>query len=156
MSSVATVDRSTNRADVEAYLDELSAMHVRHVDASSGFKAAVEKADEAMVPVLRELMSMHDAFARELGDLLRAHDRAPNSDGSWMGYVHEAVVTVRNWITGLDRDIIPGLLNGERMLLDRYDDLREMAHPGGDDMAVLTRQRNRLNQAIDMLSARAS
>ena len=143
-----------DKAVPDAYLDELTTLQVRHVDASNGYETGIENAEADFAPTLRSLKDMHDAFSEELGRLLLAHGRQPDGDGSWMTGVHRTVMTFRGLFDDIDEDIIPSLVDSESAMLEQYDAVLGEMPGDSDDRSVVVKQRDALTAEIDRLRSR--
>lgn len=108
-------------------IETLSALHVKIVDAANGYEEAMELAKRANVGEhCAELRKTHLAHAHELAGLLLERGARPDSDGSYMSLVHKVVLNVRFAFTADEQSLVPGLRDGEKRILEAYDDtLRE-------------------------------
>jgi len=76
---------------------------------------------------------MHQRHASEqTAELLRLRD-AGHDDSSLQGTVNKVVVVLRDWLSDLDRDVLPAVRKGEESLRDEYkkalDALRTQQDP---------------------------
>jgi hypothetical protein len=68
--------------------------------------------------------------------------------------VQEAVMEVRAWLTGIDKNVLPAVIRGERSLLELYDDaVKEAPGPSAALDTVLS-QREILRTRIGVLETR--
>ncbi len=122
--------------------DALAKLHTRLIDAREGYADGRELAEQPrMAALLDALLTMHGAHADEIARVLVARGVTPENDGSFLQYVHKAVLNVRSALTGLGENVIPGLRDGERRILDLYDDTRATVNADRDLVALLDRQR---------------
>lgn len=134
-------------------LSELATLQVRHTDAANGYDAGLENADAAMTLILRRLSDMHRDFAEQTARILVAHGGEPDPDGSWLSWVHQTVMVARGMIDGLGTDVIPGLVDGEKRVLDQVDRALEQTHWADSERNALIGQRDRIEAEIAELNA---
>jgi hypothetical protein len=71
--------------------------------------------------VIRQLTDMHERHASEqAAELVRLRD-AGKDDSSVQGTVNKVIVILRDWLSDLDRDVLPAVRQGEESLRDEYD-----------------------------------
>lgn len=116
-----------------------------------GYEVMEEKADDDLCPVAQRLHALHEAHAAELMTALEEMGGRPENTGSFMGAVHQAVATGRDWFGALDASSIPRIVQGEQRLLSSYDDALEGAEPHRELHALLTDQRDALVSQIAAL-----
>ena len=103
--------------------------------------------------VIRRLTDMHEQHAAEqAAELRRARDVAKD-DSSLQGTVNKVVVVLRDWLSDLDRDVLPAVRKGEMSLRDEYDKAIEDGVATGDATAsaLLRKQRDAINAEIARL-----
>jgi uncharacterized protein (TIGR02284 family) len=137
-----------------AFLKALEKLHARLRDVDHGYQEALEHAEPDVAPSLLQMQVLH----REDADHLRSHLSQLHGDaskeGSWMTPVQEAVMDVRAWLTGIDKNVLPAVIRGERSLLELYDDaVKEAPGPSAALDTVLS-QREILRTRIDVLETR--
>ncbi len=100
----------------------LAALYDRNIDMNRGFATMVEKADPAFRDTAERFRALHarhaDMLARLLSDL--GVDASP--DGTLMGAVHKAVISVRAFFDDIDQDVMDQIRTGEASLMQAYDD----------------------------------
>lgn len=100
----------------------LAVLHDRNIDMVKGFATMAEKAEPTFRDTAERFRALHarhaDALARLLADL--GVDTSP--DGTLMGYVHTAVVSVRAFLDAIDEDVMDQVRAGEASLMQSYDD----------------------------------
>lgn len=111
----------TTTQDVAA-ADALTILHRRTVDALTGYAAMVEKAEPSFRPVAEDFRAMHARHADRLARLLASMGREADHDGSLMGTVNAAVVSLRALFDEIDADVIPNIRNGEKHVLTAFDE----------------------------------
>ena len=136
------------------FLESLEKLHARLRDVIHGYQEALEHAEADVAPSLLQMQALHREDADHLGShLSRMHGDA-SKDGSWMTPVQEAVMEVRAWLTGIDKNVLPAVIRGERSLLELYDDaIKEAPGPSAALDTVLS-QREILGTRIDALETR--
>lgn len=122
--------------------DALATLHTRLVDAREGYAEGRKLAEAPlMIAALDRLLALHGAHADDIAQALIARGLTPENDGSFLQYVHKAVLNVRSALTGLGENVIPGLVDGERRILDLYDDASADVGSDAELRALLERQR---------------
>ncbi len=134
---------ASNNVPDEA-LDHLAKAHVATVDALTGYITMVEKAESDFRPVVEAFRKMHAQHADTLAQHLKNLGREPDTDGSFMGTINKAVVTMRAVFDDIDDDTMDSIRNGEEHVLETYHEATETALPS----AVLTDLR-RLSDEIN-------
>ncbi len=77
----------------------------------------------------------------------------PDEDGSFMSVIHRTIMNVRSLFNGLDGSVLPGLIDGEKRNVDKYDDA--LKTPGASAVAaLLTAQRDKIQQKIAVMEAK--
>lgn len=111
--------------------EHLSSLHTALVDAREGYGKAIEKADDAdLVRQLRAVDGLHSDAHADVHRLLASRGAEIDEDGSLMGNVHKAVVSVRSAIVGLGEGSLASFASGEERNLTTYDDvIREESDP---------------------------
>jgi Domain of unknown function (DUF2383) len=122
-------------------------------DAVEGYEKMLEKAEPSFRPTVSELLAHHRAASQDIDTQLRTRGAAVDEDGSFMGAVHKTVVTLRAAVDDPDRDWIPGIVDGEKRNLKKYDEA--ITECAGDStlQATLRRHRETLQRWVDALDA---
>ena len=104
--------------------DKMLALYNRIVDAKAGFDVMVEKAEDDFVDVATSFRDMHARHASEVEKML-----APDvdRDGTLMGTVNKAVVTMRAFFDEIDEDVMDQVRNGEESVLNAFRDAEAQA-----------------------------
>ncbi|MBO6882491.1 MAG: DUF2383 domain-containing protein [Marivita sp.] len=97
--------------------DHLRDLYTRIVDAKAGFDVMVEKAEPEFRDVATSFRDMHERHASKIAELLHGH---VDKDGSLMGAVNRAVVSIRALFDEIDEDIMDQVRNGEKWVLDAF------------------------------------
>lgn len=105
---------------VTAATDVLQDVHTATNDALEGYREMSSRARPDIEPTIGRLVELHERHAAEQAALLSADHDADVGDTSVQGSVNKAVVIVRDWFTGLDRDTLPAVRQGEEALLGKY------------------------------------
>jgi hypothetical protein len=125
-------------------------------DALEGYGKMLEKAEPSFAPEVSALLSLHLAARDDLEERLRERVAEDTDDGSFMGAVHKTVVTLRSLVDDPDRDWIPGILDGEKRNLGKYDEAIAEAAPDAALLSTLRQHREALQGAVDELGRRDS
>ncbi|ABD86806.1 ferritin-like domain-containing protein [Rhodopseudomonas palustris] len=130
-------------------LDHLKTLHTAAIDARNGYQEALEDAEgRGLTGLFNEMIALHEANARELGAELTAAGETPDNDGSFMSIVHRTIMNVRSLFNGLDGSVLPGLIDGEKRNVSKYDDALQTAAAPTSIAALLTSQRSKIQQKI--------
>lgn len=104
-------------------VDNLSSLYTALVDSRNGYQEALIDAEgRGMTPLFREMTSLRDQNTAELKRHLTALGAVADDDGSFMSTVHKTIMDVRSLFGGLDKSILPGLVDGEQRILSYYDE----------------------------------
>jgi uncharacterized protein (TIGR02284 family) len=107
---------------MERDLSTVATAHTRSVDALQGFRKMMEKAEPEFVSVAQDFANLHATHASRLEKILRQAGEDPDTDGSFMGKVHETVVSARALCDEIDRDVMDQVESGETWILQAFDD----------------------------------
>lgn len=134
-------------------LDALHDVHTATNDVLKGYREMSARAEPDILSVIRRLTEMHDRHAAEqAAELVRLRD-AGKDDSSLQGTVNKIVVILRDWLSDLDRDVLPAVREGEESLRDEYDkalrDVQVSGHPAV--AALLKTQRTAIDAEITRL-----
>ena len=134
-------------------VDNLVSLHTAAIDARNGYREAMREAEgKGLTPLFTELASVHEQQANELARLLLERGEKPDNDGSFMSVVHKTIMDVRSLFGGLDEGVIPGLIDGEKRNIDKYDQALKEAGIA-DVQDVLRSHRAELSALVDRMSA---
>ncbi len=109
---------SANRDPEVAALAEL---HTRQLDTIAGYDKVLEKAEPAFRPVAAEFRALHIRQAAAVAEMLEGDGHDPSQDGSFFAHVNRAVVEIRSWFDEISDTIMDALVNGEKHVLEAYD-----------------------------------
>jgi uncharacterized protein (TIGR02284 family) len=134
-------------------VDHLKSLHTSAIDARNGYREALKDADgNAMTPLYRDMVALHERNASELARELARFNEAADQDGSFMTVVHETIMDVRSLFNSLDESALPGLIDGEKRNVSKYDDALKDAtatrDTAGDVTGVMATQRDRILEKI--------
>ena len=101
-------------------IDALHDVHTATNDVLKGYREMLARAEPDIQAVIRRLTDLHDRHAAEqAAELLRLRD-AGKDDTSLQGTVNKVVVILRDWLSDLDKDVLPAVRKGEESLRDEY------------------------------------
>ena len=130
-------------------LDHLKTLHTSAIDARNGYQEALEDAEgKGMSPLFREMIALHEANASELARELTKANELPDDKGSFMTIVHQTIMDVRSLFNGLDESVLPGLIDGEKRNVSKYDDAFDVTKKSPGIAALLSTQRDRIAHKI--------
>lgn len=66
-------------------------------DVLAGYDTMMDRAEPEILPVILDLVSMHQRHASEVGTRLNGLGERSDDEGSMRGTVNQAAVTVRDW-----------------------------------------------------------
>ena len=101
--------------------DALQHLHDRITDALDGFRVMASEAEPAFRPVVERFVALHQTQAAAVADMLMARGAGDDLDGTLMGTVNKAVVSVRALFTGIDAGVLESIRSGEEHVLAAYD-----------------------------------
>jgi hypothetical protein len=131
-------------------IDALHVVHTATNDVLKGYSEMSARAEPDIQSVIRRLTEMHKRHAAEqAAELLRLSD-AGKDDSSLQGTVNKVVVILRDWLTDLDREVLPAVRAGEESLRAEYDkafrEVRVSANPSV--AALLKKQMDSIDSEI--------
>jgi uncharacterized protein (TIGR02284 family) len=135
-------------------VDHLKSLHTSAIDARNGYQEALKDADgKGMTPLFRDMVALHEHNADELARALTKANEIPDEKGSFMTVVHETIMDVRSMFNGLDESVLPGLIDGEKRNVSKYDEALKAAGATANVASVLSRQREDIVQKIAGMEA---
>ena len=130
-------------------VDHLKSLHTSAIDARNGYKEALKDADgKGMTPLFREMMTLHQRNADELARELTKANEIADENGSFMTVIHETIMDVRSMFNGLDASVLPGLIDGEKRNVSKYDDALKAVEATSHLAGLLSQQRESIVQKI--------
>lgn len=102
--------------------DALLTLQRRTADALAGFETMVDKAEPEFRPVVERFRALHDRHNAALTAILIRHGVEPDADGSFMGTVNKAVVSLRALFDDIDADVMDSIRDGENHVLTAFDE----------------------------------
>lgn len=133
-------------------LDHLKTLHTAAIDARNGYEEALEDAEgKGLTSLFRDMIALHHANAEELGALLINAGEEADDSGSFMSVVHKTIMSVRSLFDGLDGSVLPGLIDGEKRNVSKYDDAIAAASAAPTVLATLTAQRSKIRDKIALM-----
>lgn len=119
-----------------AALAALTDLQVLSVDTRSGFEKMVEKAEPAFRPVAERFLALHTRQADRLAAMVREMGGVPDQDGTFMGSVNRAVISVRATFDAIDAQVMEQVHAGARNVLEAFDRALTASLPQGHIMAL--------------------
>lgn len=149
MASAHSVESNDNS------LPKTVALKTAMDDATEGYEKMLEKAEPAFKPTVSELLAHHRATSLDIAAVLQDRGIALDPHGSLMGAVHKTVVTVRSLLDDVDEDFIPGIVDGEKRNLEKFD--AALTENAADPVlrATVGKHREELERLVNELGARA-
>ena len=134
-------------------IEALHNVHTATNDVLKGYREMAVRAEPDIQAVIQRLTALHKKHASEqAAELARQHDSG-KGDTSLQGTINKAVVVMRDWISQLDRDVLPAVRMGEEALRDKYNKALEDMQVQGDPAIsdLLSRQLGLINGEIAKL-----
>ena len=100
--------------------DALHDVHTATNDVLKGYREMSARAEPDIQTVLARLITMHEKHAAEQMAALAQLRAASQDDTSFQGTVNKVVVMLRDWLTDLDRGVLPAVREGEEALRNEY------------------------------------
>ena len=136
-------------------LDHLKTLHTNAIDARNGYEEALEDAEgKGLTPLFRDMIALHDGNAEDLGGALINAGEEANDEGSFMSLVHQTIINVRSLFNGLDGSVLPGLIDGEKRNIGKYDDALKAAATTPAIAGMLAAQRDKIAEKIALMETR--
>lgn len=114
-------------------IDALHDIHSATNDVLKGYREISARAEPEIQSVIHRLTDLHDRHAAEKSAELTHLRASGKDDSSLQGTVNKVVVMLRDWLTNLDRDVLPAVRDGEESLRKQYGkalgDEQVSAHP---------------------------
>jgi uncharacterized protein (TIGR02284 family) len=134
------------------HLDNLKALHIRELDARNGYEEALVDAEgKGLSPLFLDMVAVHDSNAGEIGAVLLEQGEEADSEGSFMSVVNRTIMNVRSLFSELDESVLPGLIDGEKRNLDKYDEALKTPTLPEDIHLLLTEQRDKIQQKVALM-----
>ena len=134
-------------------IDALHDVHTATNDVLKGYREMSARAKPDIQAVIRRLTDMHDRHAAEQAAELVRLRASGKDDTSMQGTVNKVVVILRDWLSDLDRDVLPAVRDGEESLRDEYAKALRVGQVAGTPSvaALLKTQMDAINGEIDHL-----
>jgi uncharacterized protein (TIGR02284 family) len=133
-------------------LNHLKSLHTSEIDARNGYQEALEDAEgRGLTPLFRDMVSLHDSNAQEIDRVLADAGEKPSSDGSFMTMIHRTIMNVRSLFDGLGDSVLPGLIDGEKRNVEKYDKALSTPALPAQVQNLLTEQRTKIQQKIALM-----
>lgn len=127
--------------------DYLRNLYTRIIDAKAGFDVMVDKSEPEFRDVATSFRDMHGRHAEALAKLLHGY---VDEDGSVMGTVNKAVVSLRAMFDEIDEDVMDQVRNGEKWVLEAFREAE--ANCAAPHEAQLIAMRAELEDLLDRTS----
>ena len=136
-------------------VDHLKSLHTSAIDARNGYQEALKDAgDNEMTPLFRDMIALHERNANELARELTKINEIADEKGSFMTVIHETIMDVRSLFNGLGESALPGLIDGEKRNVSKYDDALKDARTTPDIAGLLATQRESIVGKIAAMETR--
>lgn len=115
-AAIPTADLRSDGADA------LITLHQRTVDVLTGYATMVEKAEPSFQSTAEAFRALHARHADRLARIIADMGHTPDVDGTLMGTVNKAVISLRAMFDEIDDDVMDSVRNGEKHVLEAFDD----------------------------------
>lgn len=132
-------------------LDALIDLHSCCVDTLRGMQKMAEKAEPAFRPVVEQFCAIHSRHVAHLDSMVREMGGVPDADGSYMGTINRAVVSLRAVFDTIDANIMDNVRSGEGRVLAAFDHALQI-DPKKEHLQDLTKMRAELSSLLDATS----
>ena len=138
-------------------VDHLKTLHTSEIDARNGYEEALEDAEgKGLTPLFRDMIGLHHANAEELGGMLINAGEDANDTGSILSIVHRTIMSVRSLFDGLDGSVLPGLIDGEKRNVTKYEEALRVLAGSPAIGNVLEAQRDKIQAKIALMEQQAA
>jgi uncharacterized protein (TIGR02284 family) len=135
---------STGETMATTAIDALHDIHTATNDVLKGYREMSARAKPEIQLVIRQLSEMHEQHATEQAAALASLRDPGKDDSSLQGTVNKVVVILRDWLTDLDREVMPAVREGEESLCKEYDKaLQNALVSGNSSVAELLKTQRR-------------
>lgn len=118
-------------------LGTVSHLHTLSIDTLRGFQKMVAKAEADFLPTAKRFAALHSGQVAQLDKMVRDIGGVPDANGSFMGTVNVAVVSVRAVFDAIDMDVMDQIRSGEKNVIAAFDHAIEVSLPHGDRQALI-------------------
>jgi hypothetical protein len=134
-------------------IDRLHDVHTATNDVLKGYREMLARAKPDVQPVIRTLTDMHERHAAEQATVLQRLRDESKDDSSLQGTVNKVVVILRDWVSDIDRDVLPAVRDGEASLRAQYDKALDEEEVAADPSVagLLRKQRAEISDEIERL-----
>lgn len=129
-------------------LDALAQLHTLSVDTERGFDKMVKKAEPDFLPIAERFRALHGRHIARLDAMVREMGGLPDTDGSFMGTVNVAVVSLRAVFDAIDAEVMDQVRSGEANVMTAFDRAIAASLPQGHRDA-LTAMKTELTKLLD-------
>jgi hypothetical protein len=129
-------------------------VHTATNDVLTGYETMLDRAEPEIVPIIADLTTLHRKHAIDLEDRLHQLGEDGKGDKSLQGTLNSVAVTLRDWVTGLDKGTLDAVERGEKALRDVYADALSGLSAADDPLtaALLTAQHQDIDKALSTLT----
>lgn len=127
----------------------LTDLHTSLIDSRLGYEEALEDAGpKGLTDLFREMIALRTEHEVALKPAIEMMGEPVDDDGSFMATVHSTVISIRSLFNDLDEAILPGLIDGEKRILDSYDDAMKHQSIAAETQSLLADQRAEVEEKI--------
>ena len=105
-----------------ADVDTLKHLHSALLESLNSYNEALSAAEsKGLGPMFQEMIVLRTHDAKEVASTLKFFGEEVDQEGSLANAVQMAVSSILSIFSGVDDSILPGLIDGERRILNYYD-----------------------------------
>ena len=136
------------------HTQNLKTLHTLLIDSRNGYDEAFKDANgTGLAPLFRDMMAFHNHSAEAVGAYLNSAGEAVDDQGSVMTTVNRTIMSIRSMTGGLDKSILPGLIDGEKRIAGYYDAALKTCPADAPELPVLRKQLASLQAKIAGMQA---
>lgn len=118
-------------------LEALLKLQILSEDTRLGFEKMVEKSEIEFRPIAEQFSALHGRHGVRLHNMVREMGGLPDQDGSFMGTVNQAVITLRAMFDTIDTDVMAQVRRGEENVFAAFDRAIAASLPQGHSDALI-------------------
>ena len=147
---MAIADSHHDLADPTASksLDALIDLHSYSLDTLRDMQKMAEKTEPAFRPMVEQFCALHSRHAASLDAMAREMGGLPDADGSYMGTINRAIVSLRAVFDTIDASVMDNVRSGEARVLAAFDHALQI-DPAQQHLQALIKMRAELSSLLD-------
>lgn len=107
----------------EEEIEKLEELHTLLIDTIAGYDKVLEKAEPEFVGTAEAFRGLHATQVERVAKMLRDLGGEIDAQGSFFGTINRGVVEMRSWIDDIGHNILGALVDGEKRVIDAFEDV---------------------------------